>query len=103
MRITISGNLWPLSKARNALKRKIFDTSEFSPDTLISPGSVCVRLTPTLTSKNLFSIFFSREHYYLTVVLREIWNNLEMVEKNALIFLKFQSLFIDSLVFLIFS
>ena len=29
----------------------------------------------------------------LTVVLREIWNNLEMVEKNARIILKLQSLF----------
>ena len=30
---------------------------------------------------------------YLTVVVPEIWNNLEMVEKNARTFLKFQSLF----------
>ena len=30
---------------------------------------------------------------YLTVVLREIWNNLEMVGKNARTILKFQSLF----------
>ena len=29
----------------------------------------------------------------LTVVVREIWNNLEMVGKNAGTFLKFQSLF----------
>ena len=29
----------------------------------------------------------------LTVVLRKIWNNLEMVEKNARIILKLQSLF----------
>ena len=31
----------------------------------------------------------------LTVVVPEIWNNLEMVEKNARTFLKFQSLFLN--------
>ena len=45
----------------------------------------------SVREQSLHGIYYFR--HPLTVVVPEIWNNLEMVEKNARTFLKFQSLF----------